>query len=284
MLVRLLVALIPLVFIWGLVEARLFRIVRYELPLLPPGMESLTILQLSDLHFRLSNTPLENFLSSLAEDTYDVVLATGDLLGDPAAVERCADLLNQARARHGRFYVFGSSDYYAPTFKNYLDYFTGKRRIPTKKNRTEEFRKALQASGWEELTNRTVMKDFEGTKTQITGLDDPHLNRDDRTLLKRDPGAQLALCVVHDPSPYREAARAGYDLIISGHTHGGQVRIPFLGAIVTNSDLPRRYARGLSRINGTRLFVNPGLGTGKFAPFRFLCRPEASVLYLVPKV
>lgn len=268
---------------WGIIEARLFRLVQYELPILPRGSSELVILQVSDLHLRNSNSALKRFLFSLDSETYDLVLATGDLLGEPPAVELCARLLNGLKARHARFFVFGSSDYYAPTFKNYLDYFTGKRRIPTKKNRTEELRNALTDSGWEDLTNRTAVRDFDGITTQITGLDDPHLNRDDRSLLRRDPAAALALCVVHDPSPYLDAARAGYDLTISGHTHGGQVRLPFLGAVVTNSDLPRRFARGLSDVNGSQLFVNPGLGTGKFAPFRFLCRPEASVLRLVPK-
>lgn len=265
---------------WAVLETRLFRLVTYSLPLLPMGHRDLTILQVSDLHYRRSNKALANFVTSLYQETYDLVLASGDLLGDPHAVDRCAELLNGLKARYGRFFVFGSSDYYAPTFKNYLDYFTGKRRIPTKKNRTEEFRGALGSSGWEELTNRTVTRDFAGLKTQITGLDDPHLNRDDRGLLVRDPSAGLALCLVHDPSPYLDAAKAGYDLIVSGHTHGGQVRIPLIGALVTNSDLPRRYARGISQIDGSRLFVNPGLGNGKFAPFRFLCRPEASVLRL----
>ncbi|MGH7425130.1 MAG: metallophosphoesterase, partial [Candidatus Methylomirabilales bacterium] len=83
--------------------------------------------------------------------------------------------------------------------------------------------------------------------------------------------------------PYDAAARAGFDLIVTGHTHGGQVRLPLVGAVVTNSKLPRRYARGLSRIDGAWLQVNPGLGTGKYAPFRFLCPPEASVLELVAR-
>ncbi|MGH9196337.1 MAG: metallophosphoesterase [Acidimicrobiia bacterium] len=285
MLGKLAVAAAALPVAWGVIEARLFALEHYGLPILPGSKSSsdLTILQVSDLHLRPRSRALAKFIRSLRDSTYDVVLATGDLLGDPSAVELCAELLNSLSARHGRYFVLGSSDYYAPTFKNYLDYFTGKRRIPTKKTRTQEFRDALHKAGWEELTNRTVMRDLGGMTIQITGLDDPHLNRDDRTLLVRDAAADFALCVVHDPSPYLEASRAGFDLIVSGHTHGGQVRLPLIGALVTNSDLPRRYARGLSVIEKSTLFVNPGLGTGKFAPFRFLCRPEASVLHLTQK-
>lgn len=268
---------------WGVVEARLYRVRRHTLPVLPPGADPITVLQVSDLHLRPSSDGLAAFLESLGEQRYDMVLATGDLLGDPRSVERCAELLNGLTGTMGRFFVLGSSDYYAPVFKNYLDYFAGRRRPGTRRNRTEDFRGLLLAKGWTDLTNRTLQLDLDGLAAQVTGLDDPYLGRDDRSLLVRDPGAAFALCVVHDPAPYAHAAGAGFDLVVAGHTHGGQVRFPLVGAVVTNSDLPRRYARGPSRIGDSVLFVNPGLGTGKYAPFRFLCKPEASVLELVPR-
>jgi predicted MPP superfamily phosphohydrolase len=114
-------------------------------------------------------------------------------------------------------------------------------------------------------------------------MDDPFLHRDDRSLLRRNPDAAFAMCVVHDPSPYEDAARAGFDLVVAGHTHGGQIRFPLVGAVVTNSTVPRRLALGASWVGRTLLFVTPGLGTSKFAPYRFLCPPEASVLELVPR-
>src|SRR5205823_10279384 len=150
-------------------------------------------------------------------------------------------------------------------------------------NRTEDFRRLLVQEGWMDLTNRTIEIKLGSLRTQVTGLDDPHLFRDDRTLLVRDPGADFAVCLVHDPAPYDDAARARYDLIVSGHTHGGQVRFPLVGAVVTNSALPRQLARWDSQVGESCLFVSPGLGTGKFSPFRFLCPPEASVLELTPR-
>jgi predicted MPP superfamily phosphohydrolase len=71
-------------------------------------------------------------------------------------------------------------------------------------------------------------------------------------------------------------------LILAGHTHGGQVRIPGVGALVTNCDIPHERARGLSRWRTSWVNVSAGLGTSKYAPFRFACRPEASLLTLVP--
>lgn len=268
---------------YGLFEARLFRLRRLRIRLLPEGTPSITILQVSDLHLRMSTRRLAAFLESLSGTSYDLVFATGDLLGEPQAVERCAELLNGLDARAGRFFVFGSSDYYAPTFKNYLDYFTRRRRPGTRRNRTDDFREALTCQGWKEINNHTEYLDLKGLRIQITGLDDPYLHRDNRSLLTRSPDAGLAFLVVHDPSPYHEAAKAGFDLVVAGHTHGGQVRFPLIGAVVTNSDIPRSLARGLHRVERSWLHVSPGLGTGRYAPFRFMCPPEASVLELVAR-
>jgi hypothetical protein len=277
------VALPPLCVGWGLVEKNLFILRRHRIPVLPEGASPLRILQVSDTHLRVGNRRMERFLDCLAADPYDLVLATGDMLGEAAAVETCAPALNRLQGRLGRMFVFGSSDYYVPKFKGYFDYFTKRQRHGKIANRTSDFRRLLTDQGWTDLTNFTVALDLEGTHTQITGLDDPYLHRDDRSLLVRSPEAEFALCVVHDPAPYLDAARAGFDLIVAGHTHGGQVRLPFAGALVTNSKLPRQYARWQSQIDQTTLFVTPGLGTGRYAPFRFLCRPEASVLELVPR-
>lgn len=268
---------------YGVAEARMHRINRYEFPILPKGARPITILQVSDLHLRLTTKRLIAFLRSLDSDEYDVVLATGDLLGSPEAMPLCTTLLNRLRGRVGRYFVFGSSDYYAPKFKNYLDYFLKRRRVSTRRNPTERFRDGLKREGWIEMTNRTLIGDFNGTTLQLTGLDDPYLHRDDRSLLRRETQTQVAICVVHDPAPYDEALAAGFDLVVAGHTHGGQVRIPFIGAVVTNSTLPTSLAKGAHKIDDGWLFVSPGLGTGKYAPFRFLSPPEASVLELVAR-
>jgi predicted MPP superfamily phosphohydrolase len=100
-----------------------------------------------------------------------------------------------------------------------------------------------------------------------------------------DGDADVRLAVTH--APYLRVldafTRDGYDLVLAGHTHGGQVRLPGVGALVTNCDLPREQVRGLSRWGSSWLHVSAGLGTSKYAPFRFACRPEASLLQVVPK-
>jgi uncharacterized protein len=272
---------------YGFVEARRYRVRRHVVPCLPPGTAPIRILQVSDTHMQASNTRLRAFVESLASDEYDLVISSGDMLGGPDSVELVAGALNTLRATSARLFVLGSSDYYSPRLRSYVKYLrrpgSTRRRRKRTRNRTEEFRRILIEDGWMELTNRQVEIKLGTLRTQVTGLDDPHLTRDDRTLLVRDPAVDFSICLVHDPSPYADAARAGYDLIISGHTHGGQVRMPFAGALVTNSHLPRQYARWASRFGDTWLFVSPGLGTSRFAPFRFLCPPEASVIELTPR-
>jgi len=115
----------------------------------------------------------------------------------------------------------------------------------------------------------------------VVGLDDPHIERHDLRAAFRNRPSALGLALVHSPDPAPELAALGYDLILSGHTHGGQVRMPFVGALVTNSAIPSRLCMGLSRFGRAYLHVSPGLGTSKFAPFRFLCRPEATIIELV---
>lgn len=265
---------------YGVAEAKRFRVHEYPISALPEGAEPLRILVVSDLHLRRSNLALRQFLESLSSQTYDVVLATGDFLSGSESIADCLRLLNGLKASLGRYFVLGSSDYFSPTFKNYLEYFLKVKRHGTRKNSVDDLRRGLTSEGWTDLTNRNLFADWNGTPVQITGLDDPYLGWDDRKLLVRDSRAAFAMCAVHDPAPYLDAVRAGYDLVVSGHTHGGQVRLPFFGAVVTNSSLPTRYARGLSRVENGWLFVTPGLGVGKFAPFRFMCPPEASVLNL----
>jgi uncharacterized protein len=91
---------------------------------------------------------------------------------------------------------------------------------------------------------------------------------------------RLGVAVMHSPDSAPESAALGYDLLVAGHTHGGQVCVPGFGALITNSSMPPRLAAGLIRMGSAILHTSPGLGTSKYAPFRFACRPEATLLEL----
>jgi predicted MPP superfamily phosphohydrolase len=122
----------------------------------------------------------------------------------------------------------------------------------------------------------------------VAGTDDPHLQRARYECIAgpADPSAVVRIGVTHSPEPalLDRFAADGYDLVLAGHTHGGQVRIPFGPAIVTNCGLDVWRARGLSKwTDHTWLHVSAGLGTSPWQPVRFGCRPEASLLTLVPR-
>ena len=265
------------------VERRWYRLATYRLPILPAGSRAgPKILHLSDLHFVTSDGGKARFLASLPEA--DVTIVTGDVLGEPEAVAAVARALGPARGRTASLVVLGSNDYFAPRPLSYLAYFRKRRRRRSgKPGGARDLVPRLRADGWTHLRNRRIAMEVAGVRLEVVGLDDPHIERHDlRVAARSDPGA-LGVAVVHSPDPAPELAALGYDLIVCGHTHGGQVRMPFLGALVTNSTIPKQLGMGLSRFGRTLLHVSPGLGTSKFAPFRFLCRPEATLLELVPR-
>ena len=268
-----------------LVERDWYRLRRQRVEALEPGQPPLTVLHLSDLHLTAADHRRMAFLERLAGEPVDLVVLTGDMLGEPEGLDPVLDVLGRFRPRLGAVAVLGSNDYWAPRFLNPLSYFLGpssRRRRSSARNPWRELIDGLEARGWTVLSNdRGRLDDIE-----LAGMDDPHIRRDDPAVAIPPNGqVRLRLGVVH--SPYRRALDAfagnGYDLVLAGHTHGGQVRLPGVGALVTNCDLPREQVRGLSRWGSSWLHVSAGLGTSKYAPFRFACRPEASLLDVVPK-
>ena len=265
------------------VERRWYRLVRHRLDILPAGTAGLTVLHLSDLHLIESDGRAASFLASLPRA--DVTVLTGDALGDPSAVEFVARALRPVRGRVASLFVLGSNDLYAPRPSNWLRYFApaGRRkRLLGQRGRPAELIRLLERDGWVHLKNRKYERRTNGLRMEVVGLDDPHIHRADIRVAARPGSGVFGLAVVHSPDPAPELAALGYDLVVAGHTHGGQVRLPVIGALVTNCTIPTRLARGLARIGPSYLHVSPGMGTSKYAPFRLFCRPEATLLELGP--
>lgn len=267
--------------LWGIfVERHRYRLRRYRLAILPPGgPAALSVLHLSDLHFVRRDPRKTRFLSSLPDA--DVTVVTGDFLAEPEAVETVVAAVAPVRGRLASWFVLGSNDHYAPKPLNYFAYFQGRRRSRTAvRGRAEELVRLLVADGWQELTNSKRDVDLGGLAVELLGLDDAHISRHDLRVAPRTEPDRFGIAVMHSPDSAAEAAALGYRLVVAGHTHGGQVRMPLVGALVTNSAMPARLVSGLMRMGTAVLHISPGLGTSKYAPFRFLCPPEATLLQL----
>ncbi len=185
----------------------------------------------------------------------------------------------------------GSNDYYAPVWRNPMRYLMpdSGRRFHEWPLPWEDLRDGFTAAGWLDLDNARGRAKVDGRDVELVGTDDAHLGRDRYALVAgpADSSADVTLAVTH--APYRRVldpmTADACALVIAGHTHGGQVCVPGIGALVTNCDLPRRQAKGLSRwsVDGktSYLHVSAGLGTSPYAPVRFACPPEATLLTLV---
>ncbi len=273
-------------------EVNAFRLRRAEVPVLPPGQRPLRVLHLSDLHLTPYQQKKKDWVRALAGLEPDLVVDTGDNLAHALAVPEVLDALGPLLELPGAF-VMGSNDYYAPILKNPVKYFLprgpvrlGKRRLPT-----EDLREGLLAAGWVDLDNARARVKVDHRELELVGTDDAHIRADryDEVSAPADPSADLSIGVTH--APYRRVldpmVADGLALVVAGHTHGGQVCVPGVGALVTNCDLPRRQAKGLSTWQSAGrtalLHVSAGLGTSPFAPIRFACPPEATLLTLVPR-
>ncbi|MFC4129485.1 metallophosphoesterase [Hamadaea flava] len=277
----------------SLVERNMFTLRRFDVPVLAPESEPLRILHLSDLHMTPGQTRKQRWVAQLAGLDPDLVIVTGDNMGHPGVLPALSEALTPLLAYPGAF-VFGSNDYSGPVWKSPFSYFGHDPEIDgadTYRHGVElpheELRALFTAAGWSDLNNARDSIKAGGRVVDLVGVDDPHIDRDDYTGFRRTPEAALAIGVSHTPEPrvLDELAADGCDLLLAGHTHGGQVRVPGVGALVTNCGLDRSMARGLHRWLGTDawLHVSAGLGTHPTAPIRFACRPEASILTLIPR-
>jgi uncharacterized protein len=271
----------------SVIERNLFTLRRFDVPVLAPDAEPLRVLHISDLHMTPGQRRKQDWVAALSATDPDLVITTGDNLAHPDAVTAVTRALQPLLDRPGAF-VFGSNDYRGPVFKNPFSYFDRDRPyVQGVELPTEDLREVLVAGGWADLNNaRTVLK-AGGRSIELVGVDDPHIARDEYPTGPASDSVDLRLGLTHSPEPSVLDAMAedGFELLLAGHTHGGQVRVPGVGALVTNCGLDRRMARGLHRWPGSSawLHVSAGLGTHPTAPVRFACRPEASLLTLIPR-
>ena len=282
----------------SVIERNWFALREQAVPVLPPGAAPLRVLHISDLHLTPGRHRLMAFVRTLAALEPDLVVNTGDSIAAPDALAPLLDSLGPLLDAPGVF-VYGSNDLYAPKPKNparYLwrtsagEHVANEPDLPWQKLGEE-----LTAAGWLDLNNRRGQLTVNGLDLAFAGVHDPHhdMDRYDLVAGRADPAADLRVGVLHSPEPrlLDEFAADGYELILAGHTHGGQLCVPGYGALVTNCGIDRARVRGLSMHPQAApaagktawLHVSGGLGTSPWAPVRFACRPEATLLTLTPR-
>jgi predicted MPP superfamily phosphohydrolase len=262
------------------VEPTWLAVTRRELtlPRLPTALDGLRVAHLSDFH--LSRIVSRDYLAACVATAMakrpDLILLTGDFVTRrPRYAADIPELLKPLSAPLGVYAVLGNHDT-----------CVGASAISA----------AVEASGARMLRNRHERVAVNGTELWLAGIDCPHHEQYRAAGWKRAHWARLyrrsldaalngippdAFCILlaHTPDVIRDAARRGVDLMLSGHTHGGQVRFPLLGATVVPSRYGHRYAAGAFQVENTTLYVSRGLGTVRF-PLRFLCRPELAIFTL----
>ena len=282
--------------IWAIFIERVWFVVRRRsLAVLPSGSKPITVLHISDVHMAPWQHSKQRWLKGLASRLeFDLVVDTGDNLGHPAAIEPFIGSIEGLLKRPGVF-AHGSNDYHGGVWRNPLRYFAG----PSKAKHgvvldTAALEAGLRSGGWLDANNRAAELVVNGTRIKFLGLADAHHKHEDvSSLAAQSVGndkADVVLGITHAPYLATLAALsdAGASAVFAGHTHGGQVCVPITGqALLTNCDLPRRFARGAHNVpvDGRSIPVHicAGLGHSIFAPFRLACRPEVALVQLLPK-
>jgi predicted MPP superfamily phosphohydrolase len=293
------------------VERNWFVLRRCQVPVLPAGSGELRILHISDTHLTPGRHRLLSWIRTLDALDPDLVVNTGDSIAHPQAVKPLLEALGPLLERPGVF-VYGSNDLYSPIMKNPARYLW---RTSSQEHRRHspdlpwtELGESMEAAGWLNANNRRGRVKAADLDIDVAGVHDSHIARDryEQVAGPADRSADLRLGVMHTPEPavLDRFAADGYELLLAGHTHGGQVCLPGYGTLVTNCGIDRRRARGLHRHPAAQpvpdggdtagipaaadpddrswLHVSGGLGTSPAAPYRLFCRPEATLLTLVP--
>ena len=289
---------------------------RYTLPLhhkrLPP--DGLTILHLSDFHFkadgRVQARKVARAKALLAPERYDVVALTGDLIHDIDGLPVALALIESLRPRYGFYFVPGNHDYaeYTPwgvfghTWREgaagglsvrdlgsagrALLEFAGKVarndlvRMPVRFNDVPAILDELSALGVQPLVNTSARLSIAGVDVWFAGVDDELEGRCDlAAALGGIPEGALLVLLAHNPDIWLRSGADRADLVLSGHTHGGQIQLPGIGAVHTQgTHLRRSQPAGWFDRGHSRMFVSRGLGES--IPLRFRARPQVTLIHL----
>ncbi|WP_442599311.1 metallophosphoesterase [Neobacillus sp. D3-1R] len=249
------------------IEPRLLKVNSYTIKHndIPKSFNGFKIVQFSDTHlgFQYDLVQFKKMLRVIKKLEPDVIFFTGDLMDAPnqySHQEEIIPLLKDLEAPFGKFAIYGNHDhggYGSNIYKN-----------------------IMELSNFQILLNKSFeIKLLDQNSIYIIGLDDAMLGNPNFDMaLHNIPDDQFKILLSHAPDLADQTVEYGVQLQLSGHSHGGQIQIPFVGALIT-PPYARKYREGFYNINHLKLYVNRGIGTTRL-PFRFMSKPEIAVFTL----
>lgn len=253
-------------------------------------LDGLRILHFSDLHLCQPSKKFEKIFAHLKSIECDLAICSGDAIDNNSGINPCANYLSRLKPRIGTFFTYGNHDKYQFGFKEILF-------LPVinkfKPNDLNLLMTKLEESGIRVLNNEIVCLDINGIGVELVGIDCPvgydRFPNSDRfktevsklnSLIRQVSRNNYVILITHIPDLIKEFDTNGIDLILASHTHGGQIRLPFFGPLVSPSLFQKKYSMGIFRYNSCYLHVSSGLGASELTPFRFMCPPKATAITL----
>ena len=248
------------------IEPDLLRVIHYDFPHSKIEGQPIKVVQFSDTHIGdfFTIEELQKVVDKINEQEADLVLFTGDLMDDASvyqgSIEEIGAILSNIQSKFGNYAVFGNRDYGGGAERFY-----------------EEL---MESAGFHVLLNNQETINVNGTTISLFGADDARIGYYDATqTMQGIKEENFNLLLVHEPDLVDDFIDYPVDLVVAGHSHGGQVYIPFVGPLLTTT-LAEKYVRGLYEINeDLSLYVNTGIGNTR-VPFRLFNVPQITVFYL----
>ncbi|MBI4358870.1 MAG: metallophosphoesterase [Candidatus Omnitrophica bacterium] len=279
-----LIFLASVILFWAFfVEPNWFRLRRVKITGQKKLRKPITILHLSDIHFTGNLGSKRGFFQRLSMLNPDLIFLTGDIIDNSEGIDTAVRTISGLRAHYGTFLVLGNHDYYDYKTVDNIRYHLGLGKTAINRNNVNRFCSELKRIGVHVLINESMKLQVHGNPVLIGGTDDPVTQKIDfEKALHHLSAETLNILLVHHLDALLKLSHHGVDLVFAGHTHGGQIRIPFLGPLVCDSKLPRKYVAGLHTYKDITVFVSRGMGAGRSIFPRFACRPEAIWFEVAP--
>lgn len=240
---------------------------RIEVPVhgLPPAFDGFTVVQISDTHVGIWTRPghIRQIVARVNAMNPDLIVLTGDYVNRfERNCTRSGESLRGLKAKHGVFAVLGNHDYWV---------------------NADAMTKALRDSGVDVLFDEQRTISIGRESITLVGLDDEwEGNPDYEKAFEGVSPDRICITIAHNPDAVLHLEGKPVALLLSGHTHGGIINLPWIGPIATTTKLDRKYSSGMYEINGIRFYVSRGIGLVSGIPFRLRCPPEVPVFVLKP--